>query len=66
MAHVHRWASTCQTVGMNVGYFVSFTVFLALNDPSFCNAYLRSTPSEVGILTLGGYVRYAFPWHRAV
>ena len=33
----HRWASTCQTVGMNTGYFASFTFFLALNDPSFCN-----------------------------
>lgn len=32
-----RWASTCQTVGMNTGYFASFTLFLALNDTSFCN-----------------------------
>lgn len=39
--NVHRWASTCQTVGMNAGYFTSFTVFLALNDASFCNAWLR-------------------------
>jgi len=36
-----RYASTCQTVGMNLGYFTSFTVFLALNDPDFCNKYLR-------------------------
>lgn len=35
------WASTCQTVGMNIGYFASFTVFLALNDPDFCNTYFR-------------------------
>lgn len=35
-----RYASTCQTVGMNAGYFASFTVFLALNDPSFCARWL--------------------------
>lgn len=36
------YAATCQTVGMNVGYFTSFTVFLALNDADFCNAYFRT------------------------
>jgi hypothetical protein len=25
---------------MNAGYFASFTVFLALNDPSFCARWL--------------------------
>ena len=30
----------CQTVGMNLGYFASFTVFLALSDAGFCNRYL--------------------------
>ena len=28
-------------MGMNIGYFASFTVFLALNDADFSNAYLR-------------------------
>lgn len=32
--HVH-FSSTCQTVGLNSGYFVSFTVFLALNSTEF-------------------------------
>ena len=49
-----RYASTCQTVGMNLGYFASFTVFLALNDAGFCNRYLRSHPSPVGVLSLAG------------
>ena len=35
------YAATCQTVGMNIGYFTSFTVFIALNDADFCNAYFR-------------------------
>ncbi|KAI0700407.1 MFS general substrate transporter [Cytidiella melzeri] len=29
------FASTCQTIGLNTGYFASFTVFLALNSESF-------------------------------
>ncbi|KAI0062645.1 hypothetical protein BV25DRAFT_1915799 [Artomyces pyxidatus] len=30
------YASTCQTIGLNTGYFASFTVFLALNSEAFC------------------------------
>lgn len=51
------YASTCQTVGMNAGFFLSFTVFLALNDASFCNTYLRSIPRETGVVTLGEYMK---------
>ncbi|KAI0090041.1 MFS general substrate transporter [Irpex rosettiformis] len=29
------YASTCQTIGLNTGYFASFTVFLALNSETF-------------------------------
>lgn len=54
----HRFAATCQTVGMNIGYFASFTVFLALNDASFCNKYLRSEPNVHGLLRLSGYMRF--------
>ena len=60
-----RYASTCQTVGMNIGYFTSFTVFLALNDVDFCNTYLRISPSEDGHLTLSTYLR-AWGWAYAV
>ena len=31
-AHI-EYASTCQTLGMNTGYFTSFTVFLAASNP---------------------------------
>jgi len=37
-----EYASTCQTLGMNIGYFTSFTAFLALNNPEFCNKYVRA------------------------
>src|SRR5258708_4652636 len=33
------YASTAQTVGLNTGYFASFTVFLALNSAEFALVY---------------------------
>lgn len=51
------YASTAQTVGINMGYFLSFTIFLSLNSSDFANKYFRSTPREYGLLSLGGYMR---------
>ena len=51
------YTSTCQTVGMNAGFFLSFTVFLALNDNDFCNKYFRRIPQETGIVTLANYMK---------
>eukprot|EP00897_Mesotaenium_endlicherianum_P005807 jgi/Mesen1/5254/ME000263S04355 len=50
-------ASTCQTLGINTGYFMSFTIFLALSDESFCNRYLRKSPLPYGWMSLAGYLR---------
>ncbi|KAJ3490155.1 hypothetical protein NLI96_g1649 [Meripilus lineatus] len=33
------YAATCQTIGLNTGFFASFTVFLALNSESFANKW---------------------------
>ncbi|KAJ2010942.1 hypothetical protein GGI06_004727, partial [Coemansia sp. S85] len=52
------YASTCQTVGINCGFFLSFTVFLALNSTEFSNKYLFSTPHEEGFLQLGSYMAF--------
>jgi hypothetical protein len=52
------YASTAQTIGLNSGYFMSFTVFLAFNSAEFSNKYLRSVPQEVGVLGLGAYMRF--------
>mmetsp|Transcript_13167 Transcript_13167/g.41674 ORF Transcript_13167/g.41674 Transcript_13167/m.41674 type:complete len:371 (+) Transcript_13167:407-1519(+) len=49
--------STCQTLGMNIGYFLSFTVFLALSDGAFCTQYLCHEACPDGIVQLGGYLR---------
>lgn len=51
------YASTAQTVGINIGYFMSFTVFLALNSVEFGNKYLRSVPRDFPLLSLGAYLQ---------
>lgn len=50
------YASTAQTVGLNTGYFMSFTVFLAFNSPEFANKYLRAVPSDTPFITLSQYL----------
>jgi MFS transporter, PAT family, solute carrier family 33 (acetyl-CoA transportor), member 1 len=52
------YASTAQTIGLNTGYFLSFTVFLAFASPEFANKYFRSVPSDEGLVTLGGYLKF--------
>jgi hypothetical protein len=55
----HReYASTCQTIGLNTGYFLSFTIFLALNSPDFCNSYIRAAPAPDGLVQLGAYMQF--------
>ena len=50
---------------MNIGYFTSFTAFLALNDADFCNNYLREVSQPEGILPLAGYLQF-WGWFFAV
>mmetsp|Transcript_2966 Transcript_2966/g.10708 ORF Transcript_2966/g.10708 Transcript_2966/m.10708 type:complete len:634 (+) Transcript_2966:178-2079(+) len=50
-------STSCQTLGTNIGYFTSFTVFLALSDPDFCNSHIRTSPKEQAILPLSKYLR---------
>lgn len=61
------YASTCQTVGGTIGYFTSFTVFLALSSGAFCDTYLRSwAPAwmvgapgmQEPLVSLPGYLRF--------
>ena len=52
------YASTAQTIGLNTGYFLSFTVFLAFNSPELANKYFRSTPLDYGLVSLGGYLKF--------
>ncbi|KAI0078492.1 MFS general substrate transporter [Panus rudis PR-1116 ss-1] len=54
------YAATCQTIGLNTGYFASFTVFLALNSESFAQKW------GIPRLTLGSYLRFCSLFSFAV
>jgi PAT family acetyl-CoA transporter-like MFS transporter 1 len=62
------YASTAQTIGLNSGYFLSFTVFLAFNSVEFSNKYFRpaSYHSDIPLVTLPGYLRFAAMAYFAV
>lgn len=49
-------ASTCNTVGQTAGFFLGYVMFLALESPYFCNKYIRLEPSDVGLVTLAGFL----------
>ena len=62
------YASTCQTIGLNTGFFASFTVFLAFNSEAFAWVSLSRTGDQFrpfvshrwGLpqLTLAAYLRF--------
>lgn len=35
------FASTCQSFGLSIGFFATFTIFLAFNNATFCDSYVR-------------------------
>ncbi|RKP19668.1 hypothetical protein ROZALSC1DRAFT_28756 [Rozella allomycis CSF55] len=49
-----RYASTCQTIGLSSGYFISFTLFLAFNSSEFANLF-RAESLDYGFIDLGGF-----------
>lgn len=53
-----QYSSTCQTVGLNSGYFTAFTIFLALSSPEFCNNYLRREAGSGGILEIAPFLKF--------
>ena len=48
------YASTCNSVGQTAGYFFGNVVLLAFSSAEFCNKYIRSTPQDVGVVTVAG------------
>ncbi|TFK30717.1 hypothetical protein FA15DRAFT_662749 [Coprinopsis marcescibilis] len=46
------YASTCQTIGLNTGFFASFTVFLAFNSEAFAHKW------GLPVLTISAYLRF--------
>lgn len=50
-----HFASTCQSVGVNIGLFISFTIFLALSSARFCSQFLGISKE---FFTLGSFMRF--------
>ncbi|GAB5037645.1 acetyl-coenzyme a [Nannochloropsis oceanica] len=51
-------ASTCNTIGQTLGYFLAHVGFLALNSAETCNRFLRREPLEEGMVSLGGFLLF--------
>lgn len=54
------YASTCQSIGLSLGQFLSFTVLLALGDPGFCDKWVNpmfGLREGGGLLTLSGFLK---------
>ncbi|XP_017766553.1 PREDICTED: acetyl-coenzyme A transporter 1 isoform X2 [Eufriesea mexicana] len=52
------YASTCNSVGQTAGYFIGYVLFTALASAEFCNSYLRSIPSNEGIVNLSNFLHF--------
>lgn len=50
-----HYASTCQSVGVNIGLFISFTIFLAFSSAPFCKQFLKLPEA---IFTLGIFMKF--------
>ena len=57
--HLLSYASTCQSIGQNIGYFLSYSVFLALNNANFSNQFrslLGLAASSDPLIALSSYM----------
>eukprot|EP00953_Heterococcus_sp_UTEX-ZZ885_P015306 8621-Heterococcus_DN1.PRE.1 len=52
------YASTCNSLGQTMGFFLAHVGFLALNDAGICNKYLRSEghASDSGMVSLSSFL----------
>ncbi|KAK2717047.1 hypothetical protein QYM36_007257 [Artemia franciscana] len=50
------YASTFNSVGQTVEYFIGYVLFIALESPEFCNKYLRSKPQTTDPLKLSSFL----------
>ena len=52
------YASTCNSVGQTMGFFLGYSIFLALESKEFCNAYLRVVPQDNGMVELSSFLYF--------
>ena len=54
---LRAWASSCQSIGLTVGSFLSFTVFMTLNSADVANRF-RENAGETGWVSIESYLRF--------
>lgn len=47
-------AANCNAAGQTLGSFFGYGFFMALYSADFCNTWLRRTPRDVGMVSVGG------------
>eukprot|EP01138_Halocafeteria_seosinensis_P013164 gb/GECG01013445.1/.p1 GENE.gb/GECG01013445.1/~~gb/GECG01013445.1/.p1 ORF type:complete len:721 (+),score=51.77 gb/GECG01013445.1/:1-2163(+) len=54
------YASTCNSVGQQIGFLTSYALFMAFNSPDFCNRWLRTeeTKSNEGVISMGQFMYF--------
>jgi PAT family acetyl-CoA transporter-like MFS transporter 1 len=52
------YASTCNSIGQTLGYFLAYVVFISFNSAEFCNSYVRTIPSDEGLLSLQDFLAF--------
>ncbi|OMJ78339.1 hypothetical protein SteCoe_21895 [Stentor coeruleus] len=51
-------ASSCQSIGQTIGFFMSFTILLSFNSLDFCNTYINSVPQTLPLLSVSSYIYF--------
>jgi len=59
-------SSSPQTVGIELGTFISYTIFTAFNSADFCNQWIRSIPSSDPMISVGQYLFFIGVLYLAV
>lgn len=54
------YASTCNSVGQQIGFLTSYALFMAFNSPDFTNRFLRTEAnySNEGLITMGQFMMF--------
>lgn len=50
--------ATCEIIGVSAGWTIGYVILLVLESKEFCNSYIFSEPKEIGLITLGGFLKF--------
>ena len=56
------YGSTCETIGLQTGWFISTSIFMAFNTPEFCEKYVPWIPTAGPGLPVLTFSNFMFSW----